>query len=436
MVISSKRKRDPKALRSSKRSEARKYHNYSRKHHKDDDRTPGFEHKAGQFERRVAAVDTSEETAPKRRRLGKLRKQQAPMITPRSQDSVDVDNLVEETLSHLERVAPSTARVFMNSDEQINSVSSGEEDNESHRHGESNDLKAEEDPLPLFTNLEEDTNEHHSQSELPMPRSDQNGSSDDIDTALLNFIQVPTSDQIGAANVTTSNEPTPDAQDSNDVVEDVHYVSDAAHADSSHTLHGFVNSEEEGGQATSSTSPGLISKTVEDVVDEKVETNHEPESTEILHKDTETIDGLVLQSTKSGVNRNDDISDDKSKAALADGDIAQLASEIINTQHESLSTGKSKTSESSKTMVGDCAAEANGATEGDGPPSDGVVPDPRDTDGARQPQEAERVSVLGSEAPNEELMKAHIGTLQAMLEQEIATSQQIVANSSTSDMLM
>lgn len=347
---------------------------------------------------------------------------------------------MEETLLNLARIAPSTARVSMNPDEQVDSVSSDEEDNESRCHNESNDLRAEEDPLPLFTNLDDDTNAHYSQSaELPMPRSDQNESSDDIDTALLNFIQVQTSDQTSAANVVSSEEVTSGAQNSNDVIEAAQDVSDASHADSSHTLHGFVNSEDRGQYpATLATSPGSVSQTVENIVDEKSGTVTEPDATTMMYPTSSNTAGDVSETMRPihGHDKAEDVSDGKTKAGSKDDEGTQHESAVINTQNETHSTGMSKTSASSKTLQGDHMAEFGDTTQGVGMLDRAEVQAFSSVERARPIQEPEHVSVYSDEQASEELVHAAGTTLQAMLESEIATSQRFVANSSSSDMLM
>ena len=64
-IVVYNRKPDPAASRTSKRSEAKKFVNYSAKHHKDDHCIPGFQYKARQLKR--AAVDNPYEAEVKKK---------------------------------------------------------------------------------------------------------------------------------------------------------------------------------------------------------------------------------------------------------------------------------------------------------------------------------------------------------------------------------
>lgn len=432
------RKPDPNASRSSKRSEARKLVNYNTHHHRDDDRIPGFQHKARSL-KRSAAGEPDKETVKKIRRLGKLRKPQQSLVTPLSQDSVDVDDLVEETLLTLEVVAPSTTRISLMNDDHVDPMAPSSQGAGKGNAGQIADFGLEDNPLPTFTNIRHIANGDDLQPETTMQSNAPGGTSEDLDEALLNFVQVTSSDANGVATIERSEEATTTVQHpSNDTLEAAKNVSDTSDFESSHTQQEFTNSGEadDEGAITSSTSPGLISKTIINRTEQKPDAVNGLGPTAMspnnVAKVTEDKFGLI----NFTIDHHEGLLDPKTQTAPFEANLTQAESGKIHSQNETVSTGVSKKSDSSKTLEGDYDSEVTGARECESVPGTVQVSASEHVEHGCPTQATDQISAFANEGPSEELMQAAATTLQAMLEQDIATSQQVVANSSSSDMLM
>lgn len=418
MSIVYNRKPDPGASRTSKRSEAKKFVNYNVKHHKDDHRIPGFQHKARQL-KRAAADDPSGGNVKKKQRIVKSRESKSPPAPSYSQPSSDADDLVERTLAALENVTHSTARHSTKPNAQIVVESSNEENSSDDDLEEPDDGAFEEDPLPAFTTLHDSADEDFPKSQLGML-------SHDIDEELLESTQVPTSDGAGAAKTSAPRAAIPVAHaSSTGEVESREGSPDEVESEASTKPQESSTEVERNQEITSPSSHSGVSPAIGRKPSGTPDDTDIPCPTADSHDTVEASAQDMPKSTHFESNPNEALEDHSASAEERLEDGSQGHSEEILAGAEVPMAGIDKAQESEKTLEVDTSLGSTVSEE-------------------VRSASANAPEVLGSEQttnPGEtdhsgEAVELEATTLQAMLEYDIAAGEHTVANTLSSDIMI